>query len=70
MTDPREIAASLTEAQRAALIQCVDALSELAGEGYCIAEDAIFNLHDAFGGDGSLEYEAWVRHHLEGKAGG
>lgn len=62
MTD--EIAAivrGLSKAQREALIECVDALAELAGEGYCVAEDAIFNLFEAFHGDSSLEYGPWVR---------
>ena len=46
---PAEVAARLTEAQRAALIACVDALDELAGEGFCVAEDAIFELFSALG---------------------
>lgn len=61
MTDPQAIAARLSEAQKRALIQCVDALSELAGEGFCTAEEAIFELFSAFDGNPDLAYEQWVR---------
>lgn len=47
--------------QKNAIIRCVDALAELAGAGLGDAEEAIFDLHDAFGGDGLLEYEDWIR---------
>jgi hypothetical protein len=63
--EAERVAKGLTKAQRAALIACVDALSELAGEGFCSAEDAIFDLFAAFDGDPKLTYEAWVRRHLE-----
>lgn len=51
----------LREAQRVALIACVDALDELAGEGFCVAEDAIFGLFSAFDGDPNLNYPEWIR---------
>jgi hypothetical protein len=71
MTSPETVAAvaELTEAQRNAIIKCVDALAELAGEGFCVAEDAIHDLFDAFDGDSSLEYEVWIRDHLRNSEG-
>ena len=63
-------AAELTKAQREALIACVDALAELAGEGFCVAEEAIFNLFEIFGGrhtHANEEYGVWVRDILQAK---
>jgi len=65
-----EIAASLTEEQRKALVACVDALADLAGEGFCVAEEAIFNLFEVFGGPhthANEEYGVWVRAILRAK---
>ena len=59
--DVDNIVAGLSEAQRKAIIQCVDTLSHFAGEGLCFAEDAIFDLFVAFDGDPDLTYEQWVR---------
>lgn len=70
MTNPAQIAATLTKAQRDALIECVDALSELGGEGFFVAEDAIFNLFEAFDGDPNLDYRQWVRAILEKQTDG
>lgn len=59
--DVATIARGLTKAQREAIIECVDALDYLTGEGHCIAEDAIYNLFSAFDGDIRLDYRDWVR---------
>lgn len=70
-SEVEEIARKLTDRQREALIACVDALSHQAGEGFCIAEDAIFDLFQAFNGpetDAGATYEEWVRNHLIGSA--
>jgi hypothetical protein len=64
--DIDNIVAGLSETQRAAIIQCVDALSHLAGDGFYSAEDAIFDLFVAFDGDPDLTYEQWVRSALGG----
>lgn len=66
--DAQAIADKLTKAQREAIIQCVDALNDLAGEGFCVAEDAIFELHNAFYGNGE-HYGEWIRALLENHDG-
>lgn len=60
-----EIAGKLTTAQREAIIGCVDALAEMAGDGFCVPEDAIFELACAFYMPSHLEYGEWVRAYLQ-----
>ena len=68
-SEVEKIARKLTAKQRDALIACVDALAHQAGEGFAIAEDAIFDLFEAFNGpetDPHATYEEWqyLRHQL------
>lgn len=74
--DAKKVAEGLTEAQRAALVQCVDVLNgfageglmaEVAGRGYVGADDALYDLAVAFDMDDRLEYTDWVRDHLRGE---
>lgn len=56
-----DITERLTDAQKVAIIGCIDALALMAGEGFCVPEDAIYNLANAFDMPPHLEYGAWVR---------
>lgn len=67
--DVRAIAGRLSPKQREAIIECVDALDALTGEGFVVAEEAIFNLATAFNMPSDLEYGEWIRAHLKETSG-